>query len=443
MLRTSPPGRWAGLLAGAVLLTGCPKKSDPQPAAPDYTLEVLQGDAQRDTIGHIAADTVVVRARRGARLLHGYTLRYEAGACGEWPTYLPYQTDRSGRSRYRWRLSGEVGAQQLRIRLIDSAGVERATATLRATAVQPTRGWHPAACLPGGAGALAQQPGGRVLAGVAGALYASADNGVSWQPLAFPKVIGLTIDEIVPVGATELLVRASVLGNNAGTGLYYSADNGATWQLRDAGLRNDFFADVLYTRGGRILLSSEYNGLVASANKGQSWSPVPLPVPAARSPFSSLTEAPNGDLYLLDYDGKIFRAAGGGTSWQRLPDPPAIRNSYAYADPDNLYVGTNYGLYRSANQGATWQLVYQASTNQPYITQVFKAGGAFYLTVTGQGVVRTADFATFRYLTRRADGEPWGGWYEETLLTTNGTLLTNGRRSGLDGYSGLLYNQRP
>ncbi|SHK81770.1 WD40/YVTN/BNR-like repeat-containing protein [Hymenobacter psychrotolerans] len=439
--------RWAGLAAGAVLLAACSGTPDPQPDAPGYTLEVVKGDAQTDTIGHVVSDTVVVRARRGTRLLRGYLVRYEASACGEWPTNEPYETDWSGRSRYRWRLSGEVGAQQLRIRLFDSAGVERATATLGATAVQPTRGWHPAACLPGPVGALAQQPGGRLVAGVRDRLYTSPDNGVSWQPLAFPKVLSLTVNEIVSVGASELLVRASVLFGNPGNGLYYSSDNGASWQLRNAGLRDDFFTDVLYTRGGRILLSSQYNGLMASSNKGQSWSPVPLPVPAARAPFSSLSEAPNGDLYLLDYDGKIFRATGGGTTWQRLPDPPATRNTYAYPDPDNgdLYVATNFGLFRSADQGTTWQLVYQTPPASSFaVTRVVKAGGAFYLDVNGQGLVRTTDFAAFRYLTRPATGEPWGGgWFGDALLTANGTVLLNGRRSALDNQTGLYYNQRP
>nr|WP_262904590.1 sialidase family protein [Hymenobacter lucidus] len=338
----------------------------------------------------------------------------------------------------------------MRILAYDSLGAVRIDTFVTATAVRPTRGWHPAACLPSPALSFYQYPTGRLLAGLAHNYpHYSDDNGQTWQPLPF-VARNSSIYKIMPAGPNELLVWAST-PQSFDREIYYSADNGQTWQMRRRGTPapGQEYGAVHYTRAGRLLVGASYDGLFYSDDKGLSWTKAPMPVGAFNvAPFHHLTEDAEGRLYVFDFNSRLYRSTTGGTSWELL-GVPSDRGTDLLADPATgaLYLTTGYGdIFRSATQGSSWQRVYQApegTSNSRVIYSIFKAGGAFYFTQGGPGLVRTPDFQSFTYPTRFANGAAWGGRSEyASFVTASGALLTGGYRGGYLP-DATFYNLRP
>jgi photosystem II stability/assembly factor-like uncharacterized protein len=445
--------RFIVVIASSLALGSCEKKEEEPvpPPAPKYVLEVLKGNQQTDTIGHVAHDSVEVRFQLGTRWLPYHRLRFETGACNAAsPILTELSTDRAGRGGAVWRLTSQEGQQQMRILAFDSLGTVRIDTIITATAVRPVSGWHPAACLPGPALAFYQYPTGRLLAGLAHEYpHYSDDNGVTWRPLPFVDR-NSTIYKIMPAGPGELLVWAAT-PQSFDREIYYSPDNGQTWQMRRRGTPapSQEYGAVLYTKAGRLLVGASFDGLFYSDNKGQNWTKVAMPSPASFStPYRNLTEDASGRLFLFDFNSRLYRSTTGGTSWELLGSP-SDHASDLLADPASgaLYLTTYLGeVFRSTNQGATWQLVYQITeggASARIISSIFKANGAFYLTVGGRGLVRTSDFNSFTYPTRFANGTTWGGKSDyASFVTANGTLLTGGNRHRFTP-DATYYNLRP
>ena len=403
------------LLAAASLAMawGC-DKDKPTPVVPDRTLKIvpLRGNNQHDTVGHVAADTVVVQVLRGSAPAPGYEVRFEKGSClGEPVGLLPLRTNAKGEARYRWRLSGAAGQQSLTVRAIDSAGVERAVVTVGATAVKPTGGWHPAACLPNGyTTALHQLPSGRVLAGLYydTHLYYSDDEGLTWQQLATSPG-ARTIAAITATPQGEIFVATGAV--NEAAGLYYSADNGQSWQNRTAGINQPWNVQQLsYTRNGKLFVSTYSGGLSMSLDKGQTWQVANGGLSLADR-YLDVVEQANGELFVVAHGNTLFKSTNGGLDWFPVRITPysvwalfGDSNGDLYASVDRC----NGYIYNSVDNGATWQNIYTTPTAPnagcAMVNAITKAGNTFYFLLNGSGIGYTTDFSAITYLQRPRPG---------------------------------------
>lgn len=410
---------------GLVGAAGC-AKDKPTPAAPaDKTIKIniVRGNNQRDTVGHIAPDTVIVKVLRGGRPVAGYEVRFEKPSCNIEPSGLSQvYTDAKGQAYYRWRLSGDAGPQNLTVRALDSVGMEQAKAAVMVTAVRPTSGWHPAACLPQGINALCQLPSGRVLAGMNynEYLYYSDDEGLTWQrQTTFPGPGTISAIKTTPQG--EIFVATGA--TNALGGLYYSDDNGQTWQNRTAGINDPrMMQDISYTTGGKLFVSTYFGGLSMSSDKGRTWT-VANGGLSTSDRFRNVVELANGDLLVVNYGSYLYRSTNGGLNWNRTSTSPlySVYNLFADFNGD-LYAGVdqcNADIYKSTNGGFTWQKIYTAPQVQSSclsVSNISKIGNTFYFTVVGIGVIKTTNFSTYTYFRRRPVGFTF-------LPTRNHTLL--------------------
>jgi hypothetical protein len=407
---------------------GCNKDKDEPTLAKtaDKTIQisVLRGNNQRDTVGHTAPDTVVVKVLRGSRPVAGYEVRFDKSSCNIDPPFLSQvRTDSRGQAYYRWRLSGDAGPQSVTVRALDSVGVVQATTTAAATAVRPTSGWHPAACLPSGINALCQLPSGRVLAGLNfnEYLYYSDDQGLTWQRQAtFPGPGTISVIKATPQG--EIFVATGA--TNAPGGLYYSADNGLTWQNRTAGINDPrMFQDICYTASGKLFVSTYFGGLSVSTDKGLTWRSANGGLTTSDR-FRDVTELANGDLLVVDPGSYLYKSINGGLNWSRTGANTLLYSVYNLLSDSNgdLYASVdqcNGNIYKSTNSGATWQRIYTAPPVPGSCLQVSnlsKIGNTFYFMVLGIGLVKTTDFITYAYFRRPGRGFIF-------IPTSNHTLL--------------------
>ena len=189
------------------------------------------------------------------------------------------------------------------------------------------------------------------------------------------------------------------LNNNWSRGFVYkSADAGTTWSQVGAGQLEGGRPYVLMLRGGtsatRTLLATVYGvGIYQSMDSGATWTSVSTGIETADlTALWSLAEGVGDVVYLgsgdmspegSGFSGSIYRSADAGVSWQKLSGSTVPSGQIQHLDVGTdgvVYAattsnsgwlqtgtGTNKGgLYRSADEGATWSLVIE----QPHIDGV-------------------------------------------------------------------------
>lgn len=197
-------------------------------------------------------------------------------------------------------------------------------------------------------------------------LYRSLDAGTHWSPLGgglpvSDSIYDLTFDPHV-VGRV-FVVDAS--------GLWQSLDNGTTWtSLAGSGLSGsplEISADPhvsgrLFALGADPVSNEET--LYRSVDAGLNWTPATgLPTYVYRKTLSFSSTA--GTLLVAAPGDVVFRSTDGGASFASLgetglPNARSIRTIHHHpADPNTWWIGTETGLMRTTNGGASYSVVGQ------------------------------------------------------------------------------------
>lgn len=202
-----------------------------------------------------------------------------------------------------------------------------------------------------------------------GGLWRSVDAGASWQRVGEESLQSSFIQATAAASRPAGKVFATTL-----QGLYRSTDGGATWTPA-AGLPQNYAYAVAfapsdprtaYVYFDRAGYSPKSGGLYRSTDGGASWRRVlkAWPSPAAEI---SISPASPRIVYVQFSDLAVFRSTDGGDHWTQLP---SSRITAVAADPfsastvwSSLLTGPNLGgVWRSANQGKTWEARSQGMT---------------------------------------------------------------------------------
>jgi photosystem II stability/assembly factor-like uncharacterized protein len=175
----------------------------------------------------------------------------------------------------------------------------------------------------------------------------------SWRQLEAPR-------GALPARAIACSGEADRVYLAGWTGLYRSDDLGTSWSSAADGLPDDTATTVLVAHGSPETLYAVVQGQVwASADGARSWSrrglgllPANVDALTLDSRLAARQWAAVGDM--------LFRSDDGGTSWRRvgrpLPEPNTKVNGITATD-EAIVVGTDRGLFRSADSGHSWTLV--------------------------------------------------------------------------------------
>lgn len=201
--------------------------------------------------------------------------------------------------------------------------------------------------------AVLETPNGNVLVGSDNGIFKSADSGKSWKHV-FEEGMVLSL-----VAADGMLLAGGFRG------LMRSTDGGEHW-------------DWVLTEDGTASKIGQIDGrFVAITNAGVS--------------------PENGNQTPEDYGNRLRISADGGKTWQRIGEGLSQgRFSYwmgKYLGPVRLindvvqvgkalFCSTEVGIFRSADQGHTWKVVFHAPDKQSL--RLVVSGGIIYV-VTGAG----------------------------------------------------------
>jgi photosystem II stability/assembly factor-like uncharacterized protein len=196
-------------------------------------------------------------------------------------------------------------------------------------------------------------------------LFKSTDDGESWQQLSLPAEIPAKFHRVAldSLGGIYYFTEWN---------MYRTTDDGVTWNMITSGI--DTFRPVGQLRidtASRLYLLSGTVGYITSSNGGRTWSPRTLPSPRKMGP--------NGNIACVGEDLYLW--------WG--------------------YQETADTLYRSTDQGATWNPFLQGRSPLEVID-----GGSGRILVSQR--MREGGIVPFRILATTDDGQNW-----DTLFTTN------------------------
>ncbi len=231
-----------------------------------------------------------------------------------------------------------------------------------------------------------------VLLGTAKAgVLRSTDNGATWR-----SDVGSRVTQFVTQGTDIFAVRT--ISYSGDVGIARSTDDGQTWIIAgDSGLPAHPAIRSFAANESRLFLGLYMDWVYTSADKGAHWSPANLGLPA-----NALTLATIGTTVLAGTEKGLFRSTNNGASWAKLDTisnfPPM------YSDGQNLFMA-NGGVSLSLDSGSTWR-DRTDGISPGTVSSFLSANGYLFAGINGSGVCRIALSEILSAVNERGASEP-------------------------------------
>lgn len=174
-------------------------------------------------------------------------------------------------------------------------------------------------------------------------------------------------------------------GNNifagaSGNGVYLSTNNGSTWTQNTLGSHTVL---SLAASGANIYAGTSINGIYRSTNSGTNWAQTLMNYSSPKSLAINGSYCFAG-LYSLSGSNGLYRSTDGGT-WN-LAGLNGINVLSLGLNGNNLFAGTENGVYLSTNNGTNWIIKNQGFSSVPHIEAILITNNYLYAGTYGESV---------------------------------------------------------
>lgn len=210
-------------------------------------------------------------------------------------------------------------------------------------------------------------------------LHTSLDNGVTWTPIEYFNQID--VSDIVQNHKGYLYVAGwRQSGSPAGVeGVWRSKDHGGNWEIVTAKDWASIRAYSVVVLDGDVLVAGTDDGFLRSMDDGDTWTLTngrfhPF-APYALGNVNTLYRTPNNTLF-AQIGGPIFgRSTNGGTVWSLVLDSINYQAEMSIDSAGRIFVPGDSGVYRSLDNGETWDLKRIEPNQQLYSLSLAASNG--------------------------------------------------------------------
>jgi photosystem II stability/assembly factor-like uncharacterized protein len=261
--------------------------------------------------------------------------------------------------------------------------------------------------------------------------FVSSDNGMNWQEPDYSR----SVSSLLVVDAQGTLYT---------TGGFHSTDHGTTWTRGDSSMKNEIVDAILIGHHGDLYVAvdraaysyhqSKTDGLFHSTDGGEHWTT--LGKGLTRITPQAIVELGDGTLFVGSrYDRRVMRLTPGDTLWQEMSSglPTYYDNIEHYAPlladkAENLYSGTQRGLLRSSDRGASWQRIDSQIADSSITALALSPSGRIFAATMQHGVYSSDDNGT----NWQSLGDvPGVTGFDVLAVDSSGALLAGNRDKGL------------
>ncbi|CCH54872.1 hypothetical protein BN8_04086 [Fibrisoma limi BUZ 3] len=257
-------------------------------------------------------------------------------------------------------------------------------------------------------------PGSRaILAGTGLGIYRSIDDGETWALVRSPITSASRNALEGNVFALEQ-GEGAIMAGSYGQGFFRSLDQGTTWTASNTGLPFGTSVYVIKVKNGVIYIGTD-TGIYRSTNKGTTWAQMDnFPSDAT---ISGLTFIGNSLLAATNSEG-LFRTDNAGQSWTESNAGLLADTELLVTSGNKLWCVSGENVVRSLDGGKTWKIVRYKMTDDELIQDMKRDGNTLYL--TNRDLYRSTD-----------DGDTWQK-VNQPLAIPDGVFLTSIWVSGND-----------
>jgi photosystem II stability/assembly factor-like uncharacterized protein len=194
-----------------------------------------------------------------------------------------------------------------------------------------------------------------------------------------------------------------------GSGLYRSQDGGVTWHNAYDALNLESPLPTLAVvvsptfETDRTLFAGAAGGILRSFDGGKTWltALLPAPPPVVSALVLSPGYANDGILLAGTVEDGVFRSADRGSHWEAWNfglldlDILCLAISPGFARDDTLFVGTETGIFRSTNGGRAWRETGFPTDHAPVLSLAMSPGytqdSVLFAGTESSGLFRSGD----------------------------------------------------
>ena len=255
-----------------------------------------------------------------------------------------------------------------------------------------------------------------VVAGMRGAILYSDDQGQHWQQASVPVSVSLTglcfTDALNgwAVGHRGVILATRDGGAHWARQLQGEQAAQAILQVRqDPGQIDEArrlvaegadkpFLAVQCLGDGRVLALGAYGLAFSTQNAGQSWQPALALLNGSESQHLNAVQALGGRIYLAGEQGALMRVDHDLQGFKRFASPydGSFFGLLATRNNSLLAFGLRGHVFRSSDQGASWQSVAVASSKSLTAATQLRDGSLLLADESGQGWLSHDDGRSFR-----------------------------------------------
>jgi photosystem II stability/assembly factor-like uncharacterized protein len=228
-----------------------------------------------------------------------------------------------------------------------------------------------------------------IFASACSGVYRSSNRASSWTRLKLLPDRFAIRAQVVYLDPTDL--HRVYVGTTEG--LYVSADEGKSWTRLTSSSETINAIQVDPTNSKRILIGTEYNGVLASLDGGHTWKESNLgfvhrqiawmvPDPSTSGQFLGGLHSGTGGIYILDQKRQ----------WSLIQIAPGMRIFSFLTLPKNAgrLAGTSQGIYWQSKNSGPWKKLSGLTANRIIYTLELDSDKTVLYAGTDQGVFRTS-----------------------------------------------------